>query len=130
MDVNGQSFPITGSPQTVVLTGLLSDGNPVNVMAGFSDDATADVSILNAFTAPARCNFCTINCLDDMILNLLPGECDIVVNYVITTSGDCLEQPIGFADAYAPANWSEVLINSDGNVDATGAPASIVLTGS
>jgi hypothetical protein len=34
--VNNQSFPITGSPQLVILTGLSPDGMPVDVTASFS----------------------------------------------------------------------------------------------
>ncbi len=36
LDVNGQSFPIGTSPQTVTLTGLAADGNIVNFTAAFS----------------------------------------------------------------------------------------------
>ena len=35
--INDQQFPITGSPQTVVLTGLPADGMPVDITAAFSD---------------------------------------------------------------------------------------------
>ena len=39
IDINGQSFPITGSPQTVILTNLVAtDQVPVDVTAGFSDE--------------------------------------------------------------------------------------------
>lgn len=56
LDVNGQSFPITGSPQTVVLVGLNSNGNPVNVTAVFSDDTNCQLSQTALFTAPAVCS--------------------------------------------------------------------------
>ncbi len=36
LDVNGQSFPIEGSPQTIVLEDLPADGQPVDVTARFS----------------------------------------------------------------------------------------------
>jgi hypothetical protein len=52
VDVNGQSFPITGSPQTVSLTGLNSDGLPVDVSANFSDDLFCELTIDDLFTAP------------------------------------------------------------------------------
>jgi len=38
LEINGQSFAITSSPQTVTLTGLTADGNPVDVNAYFSAD--------------------------------------------------------------------------------------------
>lgn len=53
--VNGQSFPITGSPQTVVLTGLNSDGNPVNVNASFSADPGCARVENGLFSAPVPC---------------------------------------------------------------------------
>ena len=59
--VNGQSFPITTSPQTVTLTGLTADGNPVNVTASFSANAACTFTQNNAFTAPTPCNIPTIN---------------------------------------------------------------------
>ena len=56
LDVNGQSFPVSGtSPQTVLLTGLDSDGAPVNVTASFSDDAACTYTENALFTAPASC---------------------------------------------------------------------------
>ena len=56
LDVNGQSFAIASSPQTVTLTGLLSDGNAVNVTAVFSADPACTLSVNGLFTAPAPCN--------------------------------------------------------------------------
>lgn len=56
LDVNGQSFAITTSPQTVTLTGLVSDGNAVNVTASFSANAGCTLTSNNLFTAPTACN--------------------------------------------------------------------------
>ena len=56
LDVNGQSFAITGSPQTVTLVGLNSDGGAVDVTAEFSDDAACTATELGLFTAPAACS--------------------------------------------------------------------------
>ena len=128
--VNGQNFPITGSPQTVVLTDLNSDGMPVNVTAAFSADAASSVTVLGAFTAPARCNFCTVVCPGNIGVTLDAGECNEYVNYNITTTGDCTEPNIDFQNRYAPATWTVGLDNSNGSVNAAGAPASIVLNGS
>ena len=55
LDVNGQSFAITGSPQTVTLTGLLADGLDVDVTASFSADGSCPLTGLALFTAPASC---------------------------------------------------------------------------
>ena len=55
LDVNGQSFSITGSPQTITLTNLYSDGLPVDVTAVFSSDQACTFTQLASFTAPADC---------------------------------------------------------------------------
>ena len=59
LDVNGQSFSITASPQTVTLTGLVSDGNPVDVTANFSADLGCSLTSNSLFTAPSGC---TVGC--------------------------------------------------------------------
>ncbi len=53
--VNGQTFAIGTSPQTVVLTGLTSDGLSVDVTANFDADPSCSLTELNLFTAPADC---------------------------------------------------------------------------
>jgi len=55
LEVNGQSFAITGSPQTVSLSGLVADGNPVDVTVSFSDETSCTLSEAALFTAPAGC---------------------------------------------------------------------------
>ena len=59
--VNGQSFPITGSPQTITLTGLNSDSAKVDVTAYFSDDTENPFFKDNSFYAPERCSFLSIS---------------------------------------------------------------------
>lgn len=56
LNVNGQSFAITSSPQTVLLTGLPADGNSVNVTAEFSDDLGCTLTNNGLFTAPPACS--------------------------------------------------------------------------
>jgi hypothetical protein len=53
--VNGQSFTIGTSPQTVTLTGLVANGAAVNVTASFSANASCSRTETALFTAPARC---------------------------------------------------------------------------
>ncbi len=54
--VNGQDFPITSSPQTVTLTGLMANGEDVEVEAEFSDGyKTNYYSFQTVFTAPENC---------------------------------------------------------------------------
>jgi hypothetical protein len=59
--VNGQSFAITSSPQTVVLTNLPSNGASVNITAAFSAVPACTYTLNSAFTAPAGCLCPTIN---------------------------------------------------------------------
>ena len=49
----GFSFPITSSPQTVTLTGLIPDGQDVDVTAFFSDDVACTYTENALFTAPS-----------------------------------------------------------------------------
>lgn len=56
LDVNGQSFAITTSPQTVTLINLPANGTAVNVTAAFSADAGCTLTTNSLFTAPAACN--------------------------------------------------------------------------
>lgn len=53
--VHGQSFPVTGSPQQVTLTGLTADGQPVNVTTYFAAQPACTFTQNNLFTAPDAC---------------------------------------------------------------------------
>ena len=53
--VNGQSFFITGSPQTLTLTGLQSDGEDVEVEVVFSENLECSLTAPALFTAPEAC---------------------------------------------------------------------------
>lgn len=68
--VYGQNFPITGSPQTITLVNLSANGNPVSIIANFSDLPSCTFSQPNTFTAPAACGVaCNINdILPDVLL--------------------------------------------------------------
>jgi subtilisin-like proprotein convertase family protein len=74
VDVNGQSFPITGSPQIVSLTGLDSDGLPVDVTANFSDDLFCELTINDLFTAPTTCLPIPINDTCDNAITIACGQ--------------------------------------------------------
>jgi hypothetical protein len=54
--VNDQSFPITGSPQIVKLTGLNPNGMPVDVTASFSDLPDCENTEYALFMAPDTTN--------------------------------------------------------------------------
>jgi hypothetical protein len=53
--VNGQSFAIGTSPQSVTLVGLVADGAAVDVSANFSADTGCSRTESALFTAPASC---------------------------------------------------------------------------
>ena len=55
LNVNGQTFAITSSPQTVTLTGLTAGGGNVDVSAFFTALATCAYSENNVFIAPVSC---------------------------------------------------------------------------
>lgn len=56
INVNGQSFTIGTSPQTVTLTGLSADGFDVDLTAYFSEEPTCVVSEESFFEAPSNCS--------------------------------------------------------------------------
>ncbi|WP_400078679.1 PQQ-dependent sugar dehydrogenase [Winogradskyella sp. R77965] len=68
--VNGQTFSITNSPQTITLTGLDSDGLDVEVQAEFTDGYK---SLYNSgakvFTAPHECINLVVGVDEDVIIN-------------------------------------------------------------
>ena len=53
--VNGLTFAITGSPQTISLTNLTSDGDSVDVTAYFSENPDCALTLPNLFVAPEAC---------------------------------------------------------------------------
>jgi hypothetical protein len=60
--VNGQSFAIGTSPQTVTLTNLTANGAAVNVTASFSADAACTRTTNSLFVAPAACSIVPPSC--------------------------------------------------------------------
>lgn len=75
--VNGQSFPITGSPQSVTLTNLISDGSPVDVTAFFSADSACSRTETSFFTAPAVCGSFVI--FADSVIGVTNGTVSVPV---------------------------------------------------
>jgi hypothetical protein len=71
LDLNGQSFPLAISPMIVTLTGLESDGLPVDVTASFSDDPSCPQTSFALFTAPPTClSDCSTDLNGDMITDV------------------------------------------------------------
>ncbi|MEM9547746.1 MAG: reprolysin-like metallopeptidase [Bacteroidota bacterium] len=55
LTVNGTPFPITGSPQTVILVGQIADGMSYDVSASFSDLQSCARFVQDVYTAPENC---------------------------------------------------------------------------
>ena len=68
--VNGQVFPITTSPQTVTLTGLISNGASTDVNVYFSTEPTCSTTVEDLFTAPTNCNIGNPDNSPDTNINL------------------------------------------------------------
>ncbi|RMH86119.1 MAG: T9SS C-terminal target domain-containing protein, partial [Calditrichaeota bacterium] len=130
--VNGQSFPITGSPQTVVLTNLPADGLPVDVTAAFSDEASCALTEAALFTAPGGCSEprsqVVLLALNGSIrlrqgVDVLAG--DVIVNQAAT--GATLNDDVGGAELYVGkraniatgyrAMADDILMKTDARID-------------
>ena len=55
VEVNGQTFPVINDYAVVNLTGLLADGEGVNLAITFTDDPLCGFAVSDAWTAPAPC---------------------------------------------------------------------------
>lgn len=117
LDVNGQSFPITGSPQTVVLVGLNSDGNPVNVTAVFSDDTNCQLSETALFTAPAVCSTAPCPGLVELLFEDFSGGQPAGWSFTVTDGGawEFGNGTNGISGPPATEPWAYV--NDDANDD-------------
>ncbi len=65
INVNGQLFDVTTSPQTVTLTGLDSDGTDRSVSVFFTDEIDCKFQKQNVFKAPVNCCPLTFDLGDD-----------------------------------------------------------------
>jgi hypothetical protein len=119
--VGGQNFAITGSPQTVTLTNLTSDGNAVDIDANFSADTNCKLTKLNLFTAPVNCEPCGITSLAsgtqtacNPATNTYTQE--VIVTYTKNpTSGNLVVDGQNFAITGSPQTVTLTNLTSDGN---------------
>ncbi|QQS29200.1 MAG: T9SS type A sorting domain-containing protein [Sphingobacteriales bacterium] len=115
--VNGQSFAVTGSPQTVTLNGLTADGLMVSVTASFSDDAGCNFAVDDLFTAPANCEV-VLNCAITDITAGTQSACDPLTN--------TYTQEITITYEDAPAS-GDLMVNGQAYAIAT-SPQTVILT--
>lgn len=119
INVNGQTFPITTSPQTVTLTGLTSDGNNVNVTANFSADAACTFTQNNAYPAPSPCT-CSITAVSGTPSACNPADDSYTASVTVTYSnppgsGSLTVNGQNFPITASPQTVTLTGLNSDGN---------------
>ncbi|MEZ4915850.1 MAG: T9SS type A sorting domain-containing protein [Chitinophagales bacterium] len=116
LNVNGQTFAVTSSPQTVTLTNLTADGNAVDVTAFFSNAANCNFSSTALFTAPAAC--AVVPCAISNVSVGNQSACD--------TSTNTYTQTVTLTYSNAPTGT----INVNGQVfNQTSSPQTVTLTG-
>ncbi len=80
--LNGQSFPITSNPQTLTLTNLPADGNPVDVTVSFSEN-DVQFTYPSLFTAPnASCLLCDTYISNDTPISVTTAETPIMMSTI------------------------------------------------
>ena len=105
--VNGELFPVTASPQTVVLT-LPSNGNAIDVSVSF--DGMCEVTEEGLFTAPVSC---TTTEPVPSSLEVQPEMITVEINDEVCIIATVLDQ---FGDPYEDA---EVFVEIAGTVEAS-----------
>ena len=120
LDINGQSFAITSSPQTVTLVGLVADGAAVDATASFSADAGCSLTEVSLFTAPADCTP-----VGNTAPTALADEATTIQNTAVTidvlandTDSDGSLDAASVQTVELPQN-GEVIINTDGTITYT-----------
>jgi len=93
LSINGQLFPILGSPQPFLLEDLALDGLPVNISAFFTDQSSCVFAESAVFNAPDTCQDCLITGIS---LSDLLDNCDPFTNrYEVELQIDYLNPPAG-----------------------------------
>lgn len=101
ISVNGELFSLTTSPQTLVLTGLPSNGLSVDLDILFPAEPTCNTFIPDAFTAPAACY-----CLADLSGN---GWIEVQDLLLLLADFGCLVGCLGDVTGDGASNVEDVL---------------------
>ena len=101
INVNGSLFSLTPSPKTAVLTGLPSDGLPVDVTVSFTAEDACSFYVPAAFTAPEACY-----CLTDLSGNGLTEVQDVLL---LLADFGCLSECPGDVTGDGATNVEDVL---------------------
>ncbi|MGH1436401.1 MAG: T9SS type A sorting domain-containing protein [Lewinella sp.] len=113
------SVAIGSSPQTVLITGLSTDGNSVNVTAAFSDDGACTTTANSLFTAPTACPPANDDLCNAIALTINSGcTGDAYTNVAATTQTN---EPAGscFSGGAQKTVWFSFTAPASGNVEIT-----------
>jgi gliding motility-associated-like protein len=124
LDINGESFPITPSPQTVTLTnGLIAFGGPVAINASFSEDPGCTITVGALYTSPDAC--CSISGLSAGLRTVCDASAltygqEVIVTYSDEPTGDLVVNGQTFSITSSPQTVNLIGLVVDGNaVDVT-----------
>ena len=101
LDLNGQSFAITGSPQNITLTNLTADGTSVDVSAMFSAEAGCELTVVDLYSAPVPCSEAVISCPEDVTIQCgesMDPEVNEILGFASATDACDPEPAVTFAD--------------------------------
>ena len=93
INVNGSLYSLTASPNTINLTGLVTDGQPVDIEAYFTADPACNASFEDAFIAPSTCACLTdlsgngVTEIQDLLILLADFGCITACNGDVTNDG-------------------------------------------
>ena len=116
--VNGVTFPLSSSPQGIILENLFSDGAPIDLTISFSEDSSCETIFPAVFNAPENC--CPIMlelgdaqnvCISEMLqLDAGPDG----VTYEWTNNNIALPDNGQFITPTATGVYSVTVTNADG----------------
>ena len=132
LDVNNNSFTITGSPQIVLIPESL-DGNSVNVNISFSADPSCSLTKNNLYTNPLVCpcivetaNETILTCdgfststIDDDIFTFSIDPTGSHIGTSYSVSGDLTATNISYGSAYVFDNGGSGFLVSAGDLNLT-----------
>ena len=106
--INGNGYPFVTNPQTIILTDLPADGQPVSVTAYFANEPTCILTVPDLFTAPEPC-------CDDLRLTMVDPDAQQIT---IRNYGNCTIDVSNFmiCSGFIYENLGDLLLMS-GSID-------------
>jgi hypothetical protein len=92
LSVNGTTVPLNlvNNAQTVTLTGLIADGNDVELTVVLTGSEACTLTEPALFTAPLDCQSPEITCPETITVDTDAGQCSATVTYVVPEGTDNL----------------------------------------